>query len=91
MVYARETEGRKEVVLPGNSDYVSFQRAGVPVYMVSTGIHPDYHRVGDETYKINMGKMTDISKLAFLTLYRLANPGAEIVYPAVEATPAGSE
>ena len=87
MVYVREREGRTEVILPGNSDYVSFQRAGVPVYMASTGIHPDYHRVSDETYKIDMAKMTDISKLAFLTLYRLANPDAEIVYPVVEATP----
>lgn len=80
-----EENGPMVAVLPGNSDYVSFQRAGVPVYMVSTGMHPDYHRVGDEADKINWQKMTDICKLSFLTLYRLANPGAEIVYPVMEA------
>ncbi len=73
-----ENDGRKNVILPGNSDYLSFMSAGVPVYMISTGLHSDYHRPGDEADKIDYQKMTDISKLSFLAAYRLANPGVEI-------------
>lgn len=80
-IVMRELDGVRQAVMPGNSDYVSFQRAGVPVYFFFTGTHPDYHRVTDEAHKIDWQKMTDISKLSYLTLYRLANPGAEIVYP----------
>ena len=87
MVFMMDVEGRREAILPGNSDYVAFQRADVPVYMASTGSHPDYHRPSDEAEKIDLQKVTDISKMAFLTLYRLANPDAEIVYPAGEETP----
>ncbi len=65
----------------GGSDHQSFHIKGIPVYYVSTGGHPDVHRPGDEAHKIDYQKMTDISKMAFLTLYRLANPAVEIVYP----------
>ena len=87
IIFMKEIDGRREAILPGNSDYASFQMAGVPVYMVSTGLHPDYHRPGDEADKIDLKKMTDISKMVFLSLYRLANPDVEIVYPVKEDTP----
>jgi hypothetical protein len=41
--------------------------------MVTTGVHDDYHRPGDEAHKIDYRKMTDVSRLVFLTVYRLAN------------------
>ncbi len=77
----------KEGRIPGGSDHQSFHMAGVPVYFINTGIHADYHRPGDEADKIDLQKMTDISKMAYLTLYRLANPDAEIVYPVREEMP----
>ncbi len=67
-----DDDGEK-IVLRNNSDYRIFQRAGVPVYMVTTGLHDDYHGLGDEAGKIDYPKMTDIAKLSFLTVYRLAN------------------
>ncbi len=85
-----DPEGRIEpvggVILPGNSDYAVFQKAGVPIYMMSTGSHPDYHRPSDEAEKINFQKLTDISKMAFLAVYRLANPDVDIVYPVSDAS-----
>lgn len=83
-VFIREVDGRRQTVMPGNSDYASFQRAGVPVYFFCTGLHDDYHEVSDEAGKIDWLKMTEISKLSYLTMYRLANPHTEIVYPAVQ-------
>jgi hypothetical protein len=70
----------KEGQIPGTNDHQSFHIEGVPVYFVNTGLHTDLHRPGDEAHKINYGKMTDISKMAFLTVYRLANPGVEIAH-----------
>ncbi len=69
----RDRYAPTEIALPGNSDYAVFQSAGVPVYMVSTGLHADYHGPDDEADRIDYRKMTEISKLSFLTVYRLAN------------------
>jgi Zn-dependent M28 family amino/carboxypeptidase len=66
-------EGPEAIVLRGNSDYVPFKKAGVPVYMVSTGLHDDYHGIDDEADRIDYRKMTDVSRLVFLTVCRLAN------------------
>ncbi len=78
MVFMVERDGRNEVMLPGNSDYLVFQRAGIPIYMASTGLHPDYHGIDDEADRIDYQKLTGISKLVFLTIYRLANPDGDL-------------
>lgn len=37
----------------GPSDHTSFYLAGVPVLFFFTGVHRDYHKPGDDAYKIN--------------------------------------
>lgn len=75
-----------EATLNPSSDHAPFQNAGVPVYRFGTGKHVDYHKVSDHIEKINFQKMTYVSKLGYLTMYRVANPGKEVVYPVADKT-----
>jgi hypothetical protein len=61
------------VILPENSDHAVFMRADVPVYLMTTGLHDDYHGRDDESDRIAFDKLTEISRLAFLEIRRLAN------------------
>jgi Zn-dependent M28 family amino/carboxypeptidase len=66
-------EGPEAIVLRGNSDYLPFRKAGIPAWMVTTGLHDDLHTPGDESAKIDFQKMTDVSRLVFVTVHRLVN------------------
>jgi len=55
------------------SDFLPFGSRGVPVLWFFTGMHPDYHTPDDEADRINWAKLTDITKLAYLRLWNLAN------------------
>jgi len=55
------------------SDHAPFLRKDVPVAFFSTGLHPDLHAPGDDVEKINFPKMERILKLAYLTVWELAN------------------
>ena len=59
--------------LLGGSDNVPFARAGVPIVWYHTEGHPDYHRPSDTADKINYPKLTDITRVAYLCAWRLAN------------------
>lgn len=59
--------------MPGGSDHMPFDMKGVPYIFYYTGMHPDYHRESDHADKINFDKVTDISKVAFLNLWNMAN------------------
>lgn len=67
------------------SDHWPFLNNGVPAVWFFTGLHPDYHRPGDDADKINYGKMTRIVKLLHAVSWDLANADAR---PAAE--PMGS-
>ena len=58
---------------PGGSDHVPFLEKGVPVIFYNTGLHSDYHQPSDETKSINYDKVVDITKLAYLNLWNMAN------------------
>ncbi|MBK5720028.1 M20/M25/M40 family metallo-hydrolase [Dysgonomonas sp. Marseille-P4677] len=58
---------------PGGSDHVPFMRKGTPVIFYNTGLHPDYHKPSDEATYINYDKVVDITKLAYLNLWNMAN------------------
>ncbi|MFK7777428.1 MAG: M20/M25/M40 family metallo-hydrolase [Gimesia sp.] len=52
-----------------DSDHWPFYQKGVPFLMLHTGKHPDYHRPGDDTYKIDFaGARKCAQLLAQLTL-----------------------
>lgn len=59
--------------LPGGSDHLPFDQKGVPFIFYFTDLHPDYHKASDHADKINYDKVTDISKAAFLNLWKMAN------------------
>lgn len=58
---------------PGGSDHMPFMQKGVPVIFYNTDLHPDYHKPSDEADKINYDKVVDVTKLAFLNLWNMAN------------------
>lgn len=59
--------------LLGGSDNIPFARAGIPIVWYHTEGHPDYHRPSDTADKIDYGKLTDITRVAYLCTWRLAN------------------
>ena len=56
-----------------SSDNASFESKGVPIFLFTTGLHSDYHKTSDHAEMINYDKLTDISKLSFITAYQLAD------------------
>jgi hypothetical protein len=55
------------------SDQYNFARKKVPFLFYFTGLHQDYHRVGDNPDKINEHKIARIATLAFRVAWRAAN------------------
>lgn len=54
------------------SDQANFIKNNVPALFLTTGEHGDYHKVSDEASKIDYDKAAKVTRLAFRTLYRLA-------------------
>ena len=59
--------------LIGTSDTSPFARKGVPIVWYHTEGHPDYHRPSDTADKVNYAKLMEITRAAYLCLWRLAN------------------
>ena len=57
----------------GGSDNASFALAEIPIVWYHTEGHPDYTRPSDSADKIDYKKLTDITRAAFLTAWRMAN------------------
>jgi Peptidase family M28 len=45
------------------SDHYNYARKGIPIVFFTTGLHEDYHKVGDEPQKIDYEKMARIANL----------------------------
>ncbi|MBS1913365.1 MAG: M28 family peptidase [Bacteroidetes bacterium] len=54
------------------SDQASFAACGIPVLFFSSGLHPDYHRPGDEPQKIDVAKVAHVARLAARTAWVIA-------------------
>jgi hypothetical protein len=59
--------------MSGGSDHYSFYRKNIPDLFFFAGIHDDYHQVGDNPDRINAEKAARVTRLAFLTLWKIAN------------------
>lgn len=76
---AREEDARvgfvltNEVLSSGGSDHTSFQKRNIPSLFFHSGLHPQYHQVSDSPHLINLRKLTNVARLAFLTAVRVAN------------------
>lgn len=56
-----------------NSDHYPFFRLGIPILMLHTGLHEQYHRPSDDVERINFEGMQEISRLLFGILAELAD------------------
>jgi hypothetical protein len=59
--------------LEANSDHWSFIEKRVPVIMLHTGLHPDYHRPSDDVEKINLEGLRDIARYLVGVVMKAAN------------------
>ncbi len=55
------------------SDHYTFVKKQVPVLMLHTGLHKDYHRPSDDAHRLNIDGLQRTSKLLFSTAHDLAN------------------
>lgn len=58
--------------LKANSDHWPFYERGIPILMLHTGLHDDYHRPSDDPEKLNKPGMEQVAKLLFHLAYGLA-------------------
>jgi hypothetical protein len=61
------------------SDHYNFARLGIPVIFYFNGTHVDYHKPGDDPWKIRYEKAAKITRLVFATAWELANREQRIV------------
>jgi hypothetical protein len=59
--------------LKGDSDHYSFYQRGIPIVMLHTGMHDDYHRPSDDAEKVNADGLSRIAQLLFSVLVELAD------------------
>ncbi len=69
------------------SDHYNFAKHGIPVIFYFSGVHEDYHGVGDTPGKIRYPKMAEIGKLVFLTSWEIANREKKLVVDRVNDFP----
>lgn len=55
------------------SDNSSFARKSIPIVWYHTEGHPDYHRPSDTADKVNYATLLEITRAAYLCLWRLAD------------------
>lgn len=59
--------------LQANSDHWSFVEHQIPVFMLHTGMHSDYHRASDDADKINHTGLESAARFLCDTILRAAN------------------
>ena len=57
----------------GGSDNGSFAKVGIPIIWYHTDGHPDYHQPSDHADRLNWDKVVEITKAAFLNMWKMAN------------------
>lgn len=60
-------------LMKAESDHHPFFAAGIPVMMLHTGLHEDYHRPSDDAEKINKAGLRQMSQLMFRMALELAD------------------
>jgi hypothetical protein len=59
--------------LTANSDHWPFIEHRIPIALLHTGLHSDYHRPTDDVEKINRQGLREVCRYLFATLVRVAN------------------
>ncbi|MCC7084416.1 MAG: M20/M25/M40 family metallo-hydrolase [Pirellulales bacterium] len=60
-------------LMKAESDHQPFFASGIPVMMLHTGLHDDYHRPSDDADKINQSGLRQLSQLMFRMAVELAD------------------
>jgi hypothetical protein len=55
------------------SDHLPYARAGVPAIFFTTLLHPDYHTPDDESERIDLAKLTRMTRWMYATGWMVAN------------------
>jgi hypothetical protein len=55
------------------SDHLPYARAGVPAICFTTLLHPDYHTAKDEPERIDIKKLTNVTRWMYRTAWTVAN------------------
>ena len=58
------------------SDHYNYAQKGIPVVMVSTGFHEDYHKVSDDAARIDFEKLARVGSLMLEFVTTIANRDA---------------
>jgi hypothetical protein len=59
--------------ISGNSDHWPFLENRIPIAVLHTGLHSDYHRPTDDVEKVNRAGMRDVSRYLLGSLFNVAN------------------
>jgi hypothetical protein len=68
-----DSKNLEEITLFSLSDHYHFMEKGVPAFLITTGLHNDYHKPTDTFEKISYDNMVNIIKLAFETIKHFAD------------------
>jgi Zn-dependent M28 family amino/carboxypeptidase len=66
------------------SDHYNFAEQNIPIIFYFNGTHEDYHRISDTVDKIDFDRLENVAKLAFHTVWQLANQDRRIVVDKIE-------
>jgi hypothetical protein len=59
--------------IKADSDHWPFLERGIPIALIHTGMHSDYHRPSDDVEKINAAGMREVGRYLLAALIKLAN------------------
>jgi hypothetical protein len=59
--------------LTANSDHWPFLEHGIPIALIHTGLHSDYHRPTDDVEKINRAGMREVGRYLLSAIIKVAN------------------
>ena len=55
------------------SDHFHFMEKGVPAFLITSGMHADYHKPTDTPEKLSIKGMTEIAWVVFQSIWQFAN------------------
>jgi hypothetical protein len=93
LIDAADSAGLDLTVAPymvPNSDHYAFYLEKVPVAFMTTGLHTDYHRPGDDTPKINAEGLVRVARTTYLAAAEVADaPARRFAWQEVGTAPVG--
>jgi Zn-dependent M28 family amino/carboxypeptidase len=68
-----DTKDLEKITLFALSDHYHFMEKGIPSFLLSTGLHDDYHKPTDTAEKLSYDKMVKIIQLAYDAIKHFAD------------------